>query len=66
MLTQDVLRDTGGILMTLNITDPTNNASLSVTVPHGVALDAGMPAIVAVLMGVMDRLAFAAHRSEKH
>jgi invasion protein IalB len=42
VLTQDVLRDTGGILMTLNITDPTNNASLSVTVPHGVALDAGM------------------------
>ena len=36
VLTQDVLRDTGGILMTLNITDPTNNASLSVTVPHGV------------------------------
>lgn len=42
VLTQDVLRDTGGILMTLAITDPAVNAQLSITVPHGVALDSGI------------------------
>lgn len=42
VLTQDVLRDTGGILMTLNVTDVTASGSLSITVPHGVALDSGM------------------------
>jgi invasion protein IalB len=42
VLTQDVLRDTGGVLMTLNITDPAPNSTLSVTVPHGVALDSGI------------------------
>ena len=40
-----------GILMTLNITDPTNNASLSVTVPHGVALDAAGIDRLAALCG---------------
>ncbi len=41
-LTLDVLRDTGGILLTVSMLDPASNSPLSVTVPHGVALDAGM------------------------
>lgn len=41
-LTLDVLRDTGGVLLTLSLLDPAPNSSLSVTVPHGVALDAGV------------------------
>jgi invasion protein IalB len=41
-LTLDVLRDTGGILLTVSMLDPAPNSPLSVTVPHGVALDAGM------------------------
>jgi invasion protein IalB len=41
-LTLDVLRETGGVLLTVSMLDPAPNSSLSVTVPHGVALDAGM------------------------
>jgi invasion protein IalB len=41
-LTLDVLRDTGGVLLTVSMLDPTPNSSLSITVPHGVALDAGL------------------------
>ena len=44
-LTLDVLRDTGGVLMTVSMLDPSPaNAqpSLSLTVPHGVALDSGI------------------------
>lgn len=41
-LTLDVLRETGGVLLTVSMLDPAPNAPLSVTVPHGVALDAGM------------------------
>ena len=41
-LTLDVLRDTGGVLLTLSLLDPTIGSALSITVPHGVALDSGM------------------------
>jgi invasion protein IalB len=41
-LTIDVLRETGGVLLTVSLLDPAPNSQLSVTVPHGVALDAGM------------------------
>ena len=41
-LTLDVLRDTGGILMTVSMLDPAPNAPLSLTVPHGVLLDSGI------------------------
>lgn len=41
-LTLDVLRETGGILLTVSMLDPAPNSSLSLTVPHGVALDAGL------------------------
>jgi invasion protein IalB len=41
-LTLDVLRETGGVLLTVSMLDPVPNSQLSVTVPHGVALDAGM------------------------
>jgi len=41
-LTLDVLRETGGVLLTVSMLDPAPNSPLSVTVPHGVALDAGM------------------------
>jgi invasion protein IalB len=41
-LTADVMRDTGGILLTLSMTDPAPGSSLSLTVPHGVMLEAGM------------------------
>ncbi len=41
-LTSDVLRDTGGVLLTLSVIDPTPGSQLSLTVPHGVLLDPGM------------------------
>jgi len=41
-LTSDVMRDTGGILLTLSITDPTPGSTLSLTVPHGVMLEPGL------------------------
>jgi len=41
-LTLDVLRETGGVLLTVSMLDPAPNSQLSITVPHGVALDAGM------------------------
>lgn len=41
-LTIDVLRDTGGVLLTLSLLDPTIGSPLSLTVPHGVALDSGL------------------------
>jgi invasion protein IalB len=41
-LTLDVLRETGGVLLTVSMLDPAPNSPLSVTVPHGVAIDAGM------------------------
>ena len=41
-LTSDVTRDTGGILLTLSMTDPTPGSPLSLTVPHGVMLEPGL------------------------
>jgi invasion protein IalB len=41
-LTLDVLRETGGVLLTVSMLDPAPNSQLSITVPHGVALDAGL------------------------
>lgn len=41
-LTLDVLRDTGGVLVTLSMLEPAIGSPLSITVPHGVALDSGM------------------------
>ena len=41
-LTLDVFRDTGGVLLTVSMLDPAPNSPLSITVPHGVALDAGL------------------------
>jgi invasion protein IalB len=41
-LTSDVMRDTGGVLLTLSMTDPTPGSTLSLTVPHGVMLDPGI------------------------
>ncbi len=41
-LTADVLRDTGGILLTISMTDPAPGSSLSLTVPHGVLLEPGL------------------------
>jgi invasion protein IalB len=41
-LTSDVLRDTGGILLTISMTDPATGSQLSLTVPHGVLLDPGL------------------------
>ena len=41
-LTSDVTRDTGGILVTLSMTDPRAGSTLSVTVPHGVLLEPGL------------------------
>jgi len=41
-LTSDVLRDTGGVLLTLSIVDPAPGSQLSLTVPHGVMLDPGL------------------------
>jgi invasion protein IalB len=41
-LTSDVLRDTGGVLLTLSLLDPTPGKQLSLTVPHGVLLESGL------------------------
>lgn len=41
-LTADVLRDTGGILLTISMTDPSPGSQLSLTVPHGVLLEPGI------------------------
>jgi len=41
-LTSDVLRDTGGVLLTLSIVDPAPGSQLSLTLPHGVLLDPGL------------------------
>jgi invasion protein IalB len=41
-LTEDVLRDTGGILATISMNDPSANGQLSLTVPHGVLLESGL------------------------
>jgi invasion protein IalB len=41
-LTSDIMRDTGGVLVTLSMTDPTPGSTLSVTVPHGVMLEPGI------------------------
>ena len=41
-LTEDVLRDTGGILLTISMTDPAPGSPLSLTVPHGVLLESGL------------------------
>jgi len=41
-LNSDVLRDTGGNLMSLVLSDPALGSNLSITVPHGVELDAGL------------------------
>lgn len=41
-LTSDVVRDTGGVLLTLSLLDPTPGKQLSLTVPHGVLLDSGI------------------------
>jgi invasion protein IalB len=41
-LTADVLRDTGGILLTISMNDPTPGSQLSLTVPHGVLLEPGL------------------------
>jgi invasion protein IalB len=41
-LTSDVLRDTGGTLLTLSVLDPSAGGQLSLTVPHGVLLDPGL------------------------
>jgi invasion protein IalB len=41
-LTSDVTRDTGGVLLTLSLTDPSPGSTLSLTVPHGVMLEPGL------------------------
>jgi invasion protein IalB len=41
-LTADVLRDTGGILLTISMNDPAPGSQLSLTVPHGVLLEPGL------------------------
>lgn len=41
-LTSNVMRDTGGVLLTLSITNPAPGSTLSLTVPHGVLLDPGI------------------------
>jgi len=41
-LTSDVMRDTGGVLLTLSVVDPTAGSQLSLTLPHGVLLDPGL------------------------
>jgi invasion protein IalB len=41
-LNLDVLRDTGGTLVSIVINDPKPGSTLSVTVPHGVMLDSGL------------------------
>lgn len=41
-LTAEVQRDTGGVLLTLSMTDPAPGSMLSLTVPHGVVLESGI------------------------
>jgi invasion protein IalB len=41
-LNMDVLRDTGGTLMSMVLDNPNPGSVLAVTVPHGVALDSGI------------------------
>jgi invasion protein IalB len=41
-LTSDVMRDTGGVLLTLSLVDPAAGSELSLTLPHGVLLDPGL------------------------
>ena len=41
-LTADVSRDTGGVILTLSMTDPAAGSNLSLVVPHGVLLEPGM------------------------
>jgi invasion protein IalB len=41
-LNSDVVRDTGGNLMSLVVSDPTVGSNLSITVPHGVLLESGI------------------------
>ena len=41
-LNSDVLRDTGGSLVGLLISDPMPGSMLAITVPHGVMLDSGL------------------------
>jgi invasion protein IalB len=41
-LTSDVMRDTGGTLLTLSVLDPTPGKEISLTVPHGVLLAPGL------------------------
>ena len=41
-LTADVLRDTGGVLLTMSMNDPASGGQLSLTVPHGVLLEPGL------------------------
>ena len=41
-LNSDVLRDTGGTLVSLVINSPNAGSTMAVTVPHGVMLDSGM------------------------
>jgi invasion protein IalB len=41
-LTSDVMRDTGGVLLTLSLVDPAPGSELSLTLPHGVLLDPGL------------------------
>ncbi len=40
-LTSDVMRDTGGTLLTLSVLDPAPGKEISLTVPHGVQLAPG-------------------------
>ena len=41
-LNSDVLRDTGGTLVSLVINDPAPGSTMSITVPHGVLLESGL------------------------
>jgi invasion protein IalB len=41
-LTSDVMRDTGGTLLTLSVLDPAPGKEISLTVPHGVLLAPGL------------------------
>ena len=41
-LNSDVLRDTGGTLVSLVINNPAPGSTMAVTVPHGVMLDSGL------------------------
>jgi invasion protein IalB len=41
-LTTEVQRDTGGVLLTVSMTDPTPGQNLTLTVPHGVMLESGL------------------------